>query len=110
MKKIFTIVPRQLKNTLKKNKADNSPNNFESRELKLKTIKGQEILVDILRGSRLNDIQEKRLNKNEDMNIKMRKYPSASLTNILEPYQTQFKKRTKSNFNSCWNKQPNEQQ
>ena len=55
----------------------------------------------------LNGIQEKGLNKNADINIKMQKYPGASSTDIFEPYQTKFKKRTKSNLNSYRIKQPN---
>ena len=33
----------------------------------------------------LNSIKEKGLNKNTDINIKIRKYPGASLTDILNP-------------------------
>ena len=67
-----------------------------------------------------NDIQEKGLNKNADMNINIRKYPGVSLTDIFGPChiisyhiiscQTKFEKRTRSNLNSCRNKQPNKRQ
>ena len=57
-----------------------------------------------------NDIQEKGLNKNADTNINIRKYPGVSLTDIFGPCQTKFEKRTRSNLNSCRNKQPNKRQ
>ena len=52
----------------------------------------------------LNGIQEKGLNENTGINIKIRKYPGASSTDILDPIKAKFKKRTRSNRNSCSNK------
>ena len=44
-------------------------------DAKPKTNKRKKIRVEILGDSMLNGVQEKRLNKNADINIKMRKYP-----------------------------------
>ena len=66
------IIPRKVKNTLEKNNnANNSPNKIESKDVKLKTNKRKKICVEILCGAMLNDIQEKGLNKNADINIKI---------------------------------------
>ena len=40
----------------------------------------------------LNGIQEKGLNKNADINIKIRKYPGASSTNILDHIKPSLRK------------------
>ena len=55
-----------------KNKANNSPNKIESKDVKLKIITGKKIRVEILGDSMLNDIREKRLNKNPEIVISVR--------------------------------------
>ena len=74
-----------------RNKANNLPNNPESRNVKLKANKRKKICVEILGDPMLfvvfmlfNAIQEKGLNKNADINIKIRKYPSATSTDMLD--------------------------
>ena len=47
----------------------------------------------------LNGIQEKWLNKNGDMNIKIRKYPDASLADILDHIKPSFRKEPDQNLN-----------
>ena len=49
-----------------------------------KTNKRKKIRVEILGDSILNGIEEKRLNKNVNITIKIRKYPGASSTDILD--------------------------
>ena len=75
-----------------RNKANNLPNNTESRDVKLKTKKRKKICVEMLSDSMLNVLQEKRLNKNADINIKIRKYPGASLTDILDHIKPSLRK------------------
>ena len=87
MKRIVSIVPRKL-NT----KANNSPNNTESRDVKLKTKKRKKIRVEILGASMLNGMQEKGLNKNADINIKIRKDPGASSTDRLDHIKPSLRK------------------
>ena len=74
-----------------RNKANNLPNNPESRNVKLKANKRKKICAEILGDPMLfvvfmlfNAIQEKGLNKNADINIKIRKYPSATSTDMLD--------------------------
>ena len=50
-----------------KNKANNSPNKIESKDVKLKIITRKKIRVGILGDSMLNDIWEKGLNKNTEI-------------------------------------------
>ena len=68
---------KKIKEHAERNKANNSSNNTESRDAKLKANKRKKISIEILGDSVLNGIQEKGLNKNTDNNIKMRKYPGA---------------------------------
>ena len=82
MKRIVSIVPRKSKNTLKEIKQIIHQITLnlgitESRDAQLKTNKRKKIRVEILGDSMLNDIQEKKLNKNADINIKpsLRKEP-----------------------------------
>ena len=64
---------QKIKEHCERNKANNLPNNTEFRDVKLKTNKRNKTRVEILGDSMLNGIQEKRLNKNADINIKIRK-------------------------------------
>ena len=66
-------------------------NNTESRDLKLKTNNRKKIR-EIFGDSMLNGIQEKGLNKNADINIKIRKYPGASSTDILDHIKPNLRK------------------
>ena len=61
---------KKTKEDTERNKANNSPNNTESRDVKLKTNKRKKICVEILDDSMLNGVQEKALNTNADINIK----------------------------------------
>ena len=61
---------KKTKEHAERNKANNSPNNTESRDVKLKTNKRKKICVEILDDSMLNGVQEKALNTNADINIK----------------------------------------
>ena len=75
---------KKTKEHTERNKTSNSPSNTESRDVKPKTNKRKKIRVEILGESMLNGVQEKGLNKNADINIKIRKYPGASSTDILD--------------------------
>ena len=83
---------KKTKEHAERNKANNSPNNTESRDVKPKTNKRKKIRVEILSDSMLNGVQEKGLNKNADINIKIRKYPGASSTNILDHIRPSLRK------------------
>ena len=83
---------KKIKEHAERNKANNSPNNTESRDVKLKTKKRKKIRVEILGDSVLNGIQEKGLNKKSDINIKIRKYPGASSTDILDHIKPSLRK------------------
>ena len=74
---------KKTKEHAERNKANNSPNNTESRDVKPKTNKRKKIRVEYWVILMLNGVQEKGLNKNADINIKIRKYPGASSTDIL---------------------------
>ena len=49
-------------------------------------------MFEILDDSMLNGIQEKGLNKNADMNIKIQKYPGASSTDTLDHIKPSLRK------------------
>ena len=85
---------KNIKEYAGKNKANNSLNKTESRDVKLKTNKGKKIRVEILGDSMLNSmLKEKELNKNADINIKIRKYPGASSTDILNYIKSSLRKK-----------------
>ena len=65
---------KKIKKHAEKNKANNSPNKTESKDVKLKTIKTKKIRVEILGDSMLNGVQEKGLNGNANIYIKIRKH------------------------------------
>ena len=83
---------KKIKEHAERNKANNSPNNTESRDVKLKTKKRKKIRVEILGDSMLNGIQEKGLNKNADINVKIQKYSGASSTDILDHIKPSLRK------------------
>ena len=83
---------KKTKEHAERNKANNSPNNNESRDVKPKTNKRKKIRVEILGDSMLNGVQEKGLNKNADINIKIPKYPGASSTGILDHIRPSLRK------------------
>ena len=83
---------KKLKEYVARNKANNSPNNTESRDVKQKTNKRKKMRVEILDDFMLDGIQEKGLNKNGDINIKIRKYPGASSTDILDHIRPSLRK------------------
>ena len=83
---------KKLKEYVARNKANNSPNNTESRDVKQKTNKRKKMRVEILDDFMLDGIQEKGLNKNRDINIKIRKYPGASSTDILDHIKPSLRK------------------
>ena len=86
---------QKTKEHAERNKANNSPNNTESRDVKPKTNKRKKIRVEILGDSMLNGFQEKRLNKNKDINIKIRTYSDIrkySSTDILEHIRPSLRK------------------
>ena len=60
--------------------------------MKPKTSKRKKIRVEILGDSMLHGVQEKRLNKNTDIIIKIRKYPGASTTNVLDHIKPNLRK------------------
>ena len=64
---------KKIKEHAERNEANNLPNNIESRDVKPKINKRKKTDVEILVDSMLNGIQEKGLNKNADINIKIRK-------------------------------------
>ena len=68
---------KKTKEHAERNKTNNSPNNTESRDANPKTNKRKKIRVEILGDSMLNGVQEKGLNKNADIIIKIGKYPGA---------------------------------
>ena len=71
---------KKIKEHAERNKANNLPNSTESMDAKPKTNKRKKIRVEILGDSMLNGVQEKGLNKNADINIKIRKCPGVSST------------------------------
>ena len=83
---------KKIKEHAERNKANKSPNNTESRDVKLKTNKRKKIRVEILGDSMLNGIQERGLNKNADISIRIRKYPGASSTDILDHIKLSLRK------------------
>ena len=83
---------KKTKKHAERNKVNNSPNNAESRDVKPKTNKRKKIRVEILGDSMLNGVQEKGLNKNADINIKIPKYPGASSTGILDHIRPSLRK------------------
>ena len=83
---------KKIKEHAERNKANNLPNSTESRDVKLKTNKRKKVRVEILCDCMLNGIQEKGLNKNADINIKIRKYPGASSTDILDHIRPSLRK------------------
>ena len=83
---------KKIKEHAERNKANNLPNSTESRDVKLKTNKRKKVRVEILCDSMLNGIQEKGLNKNADINIKIRKYPGASSNDILDHIRPSLRK------------------
>ena len=84
---------KKIKEHAERNKANNYlPNNTESRYVKLKTKKRKKIRAKILNDSMLNGTQEKGLIKNADINIKIRKYPGASSTDILDHIKPSLRK------------------
>ena len=64
-------------------KANNLPNKTKFKDVTLKTIYRKKMLFKMLVNPMLNVIQEKGLNENADIDIKVRKYPGASSTYIL---------------------------
>ena len=64
---------KKIKENAERNKANNSPNNTESRDVKPKTNKRKEMRLELLGDSMLNGVQGKGLNKNADINIKIQK-------------------------------------
>ena len=83
---------KKIKKHTERNKANHLPNNTESSDVKPKANKRKKIRVEILGDSMLNGIQEKRLNKSADINIKIRKYPGASSTDILDHIKPSLRK------------------
>ena len=83
---------KKIKEHAERNKANNLPNSTESMDAKPKTNKRKKIRVEILGDSMLNGVQEKGLNKNADINIKIRKYPGASSTDILDHIRPSLRK------------------
>ena len=83
---------KKIKEHAERNEANNLPNNIESRDVKPKINKRKNTDVEILVDSMLNGIQEKGLNKNADINIKIRKYPGASSTDILDHIRPSLRK------------------
>ena len=66
-------ITKKIKEYAERNKANNSPNNTESRDVKPKTNKRKEMRLELLGDSMLNGVQGKGLNKNADINIKIQK-------------------------------------
>ena len=83
---------KKIQERAERNKTNNSPNNTEFRDVKLKTKKRKKIRVEILSDSMFNGIQEKGLNKNADINIKIGKHPGASPTDILDHIKPSLRK------------------
>ena len=83
---------KKIKEHAERNKANNLPNSTESMDAKQKTNKRKKIRVEILGDSMLNGVQEKGLNKNADINIKIRKYHGAPSTEILDHIRPSLRK------------------
>ena len=83
---------KKTKEHAERNKANNSPNNTESRDVKPKINKRKKMRVEILSDSMINGVQGKGLNKNADTSIKIRKYPGASSTDILDHIRPTLRK------------------
>ena len=64
----------------------------QSRDVKPKTNKTKKVRVEILGDSMLHGIQEKGLNKNTNIIIKIWEYPGASTTNILDHIKPNLRK------------------
>ena len=75
---------KKTKEHAERNKANNLSNNTEFRNVKPKTNKKKKVRVRILGDPMVNGIQEKGLNKNANINIKIGKYPGLSSTEILD--------------------------
>ena len=78
---------KKIKEHAERNKANTSQNNIESRDVKLKTKKRNKLRVEILGDSMLNE-----LNRNADINIKIRKYPGESSNDILDYIKPSLRK------------------
>ena len=92
MKRIVSIAPRKLKNALKETKQIIRQTTLNSGMWNQKQIREKKIRVEILGDSMLNGVQEKRLNKNADINIKIRKYHGAPSTEILDHIRPSLRK------------------
>ena len=98
---------KRIKEDTERNKANNSPNNSESWDVKLKTNKRKKICVEILGDSMLNGIQEKGLNESTGINIKIRKCPGALSTDILDPIKPSLRKESDQIVIHAGTKRPN---
>ena len=83
---------KKIKEHTERNKANNLPNSTESRDMKSKKNNRKKIRLEILGDSMLNGFQEKGLNKNADINVKIRKYPDASSTDMLDHISPRLRK------------------
>ena len=92
MKRIVSIAPRKLKNALKETKQIIRQTTLNSGMWNQKQIREKKIRVEILGDSMLNGGQEKGLNKNADINIKIRKYHGAPSTEILDHIRPSLRK------------------
>ena len=75
-----------------KTKVDNLPNKIKSSEAKAIPTPKKKIGVEILGHSMVNGIQEKGMNKDSNMIIKIRKYPGAVSTDILDHIKPSLRK------------------
>ena len=83
---------KKIKEHVEKTKVDNLPNKIKSTEAKAIPTPKKKIHVEILGDSMVNGIQEKGMNKDSNMIIKIRKYPGASSTDILDHIKPNLRK------------------
>ena len=83
---------KKIKEHVEKTKVDNLPNKIKSTEAKAIPTPKKKIRVEILGDSMVNGTQEKGMNKDSNMIIKIRKYPGASSTDILDHIKPSLRK------------------
>ena len=83
---------KKIKEHVEKTKVDNLPNKIKSTEAKAIPTPKKKIRVEILGDSMVNGIQEKSMNKDSNMIIKIRKYPGASSTDVLDHIKPSLRK------------------
>ena len=83
---------KNIQEHVEKMKANGSPNKNKTNDEKVKSTPKKKIRVEIVGDSLLNGVQEKGMNKDSNMIIKVRKYPGATSTDILDHIRPTLRK------------------